>query len=169
MLLTTNIDMPFVQRVEMNKENVSFVRIDTEIESTDADGDEKKKFEKLAEKVKKYIGNEKLNIKVTNLADEETASMITVSEESLRMQEMMRQYGMMGMNPGNESMKDETLILNAKHPLVKYLFDHNKSRLTEKIGRQLYDLALVQNNALAPDRIPEFVKRTNEIMLEITK
>lgn len=168
-LLTTNIDMPFVQRVEMNKENVSFVRIDTEIESTDADGDEKKKFEKLAEKVKKYIGNEKLNIKVTNLADEETASMITVSEESLRMQEMMRQYGMMGMNPGNESMKDETLILNAKHPLVKYLFDHNKSRLTEKIGRQLYDLALVQNNALAPDRIPEFVKRTNEIMLEITK
>ena len=168
-LLNTNIDMPFVQRVEMKKDNVTFVRIDTEIDAEDTAEDDKKKYEKLGEKVKKYVGNEKLKVEVKDLKDTETASMITVSEESLRMQEMMKQYGMMGMGSGDLGMVEQTLILNAKHPLVQYLFDHKKSAMTEKVARQLYDLALVSNNQLSPDRIPEFIKRTNEIMLEITK
>ena len=166
-ILTHNIDMPFMQKIEGEKETVSFVRIDTEVDAEEVSADNKKKFEKLAEKVKKAIGNEKLKVTVSELKDENTASMITTSEESLRMQEMMKQYGMMGMNMGDMGMTEQTLILNAKHPLVQYLFDHKKSNLTDKVACQLYDLALVGNNQLAPDRIPEFVKRTNEIMLEI--
>lgn len=170
-MLNTNIDMPFVQRVEMNKDYVKFVRIDTEIDSEEIAEDDKKKYEKLSEKVKGYIGGEKSKIKVEikDLKDAETASMIMTSEESLRMQEMMKQYGMMSMGGDNASMIEQTLVLNAKHPLVQYLFDHKKSAMTEKVAKQLYDLALVGTNQLTPDRIPEFVKRTNEIMLEITK
>ena len=168
-LLTHNIDMPYVQRIEMAKDTVSFVRIDTEIDSEDLNDDDRKKFDKLGDKVKKYIGNDKLKVEIRELKDEETASMITTSEESLRMQEMMKQYGMMGMNMGDMGMTEQTLVLNAKHPLVQYLLDHKKSAMTEKIARQLYDLALVSNNQLAPDRIPEFIKRTSEIMIEITK
>ena len=168
-MLTHNIDMPFVQRVEMAKENVSFVRIDTEIDSEDLNDDDRKKFDKLGDKVKKYIGNDKLKVEVKELKDAETASMITTSEESLRMQEMMKQYGMMGMNMGDMGMTEQTLVLNAKHPLVQYLLDHKKSAMTEKVAKQLYDLALVSNNQLAPDRIPEFIRRTSEIMIEITK
>lgn len=168
-LLTHNIDMPYVQRIEMAKDTVSFVRIDTEIDSEDLNDDDRKKFDKLGDKVKKYIGNDKLKVEIRELKDAETASMITTSEESLRMQEMMKQYGMMGMNMGDMGMTEQTLVLNAKHPLVQYLLDHKKSAMTEKIARQLYDLALVSNNQLAPDRIPEFIKRTSEIMIEITK
>ncbi len=168
-MLTHNIDMPFVQRVEIAKDNVSFVRIDTEIDSEDLNDDDRKKFDKLGEKVKKYIGNDKLKVEIKELKDAETASMITTSEESLRMQEMMKQYGMMGMNMGDMGMTEQTLILNAKHPLVQYLLDHKKSAMTEKVAKQLYDLALVSNNQLAPDRIPEFIRRTSEIMIEITK
>ncbi|MDO4938406.1 MAG: molecular chaperone HtpG [Lachnospiraceae bacterium] len=168
-LLTHNIDMPFVQRVEMAKDNVSFVRIDTEIDTEEIGEDDKKKFEKLGEKIKKYIGNDKLKVEIKELKDAGIASMITTSEESLRMQEMMKQYGMMGMNMGDMGMTEQTLVLNAKHPLVQYLVDHKKSAMTEKVANQLYDLALVSNNQLAPDRIPEFIKRTNEIMVEITK
>ena len=168
-MLTHNIDMPFVQRVEIAKDNVSFVRIDTEIDSEDLNDDDRKKFDKLGEKVKKYIGNDKLKVEIKELRDAETASMITTSEESLRMQEMMKQYGMMGMNMGDMGMTEQTLILNAKHPLVQYLLDHKKSAMTEKVAKQLYDLALVSNNQLAPDRIPEFIRRTSEIMIEITK
>lgn len=168
-MLTHNIDMPFVQRVEMAKENVSFVRIDTEIDSEDLNDDDRKKFDKLGDKVKKYIGNDKLKVEVKELKDAETASMITTSEESLRMQEMMKQYGMMGMNMGDMGLTEQTLVLNAKHPLVQYLLDHKKSAMTEKVAKQLYDLALVSNNQLAPDRIPEFIRRTSEIMIEITK
>ena len=168
-LLTHNIDMPYVQKVEMAKDNVSFVRIDTEIDSEELGDDDKKKFDKLGDKVKKYIGNDKLKVEIKELKDAETASMITTSEESLRMQEMMKQYGMMGMNMGDMGMIEQTLVLNAKHPLVQYLLDHKKSAMTEKVAKQLYDMALVSNNQLAPDRIPEFIKRTSEIMIEITK
>ena len=168
-LLTHNIDMPYVQKVEMAKDNVSFVRIDTEIDSEELGDDDKKKFDKLGDKVKKYIGNDKLKVEIKELKDAETASMITTSEESLRMQEMMKQYGMMGMNMGDMGMTEQTLVLNAKHPLVQYLLDHKKSAMTEKVAKQLYDMALVSNNQLAPDRIPEFIKRTSEIMIEITK
>ena len=151
------------------REDVSFVRIDTEIDTEDVGEADKKKYDKLGDKVKTYIGNDKLKVEVKELKDAETASMITTSEESLRMQEMMKQYGMMGMNMGDMGMTEQTLVLNAKHPLVQYLLDHKKSAMTEKVARQLYDLALVSNNQLAPDRIPEFIKRTSEIMLEITK
>ena len=168
-LLTHNIDMPFVQRIEAAREDVSFVRIDTEIDTEDVGEADKKKYDKLGDKVKTYIGNDKLKVEVKEFKDAETASMITTSEESLRMQEMMKQYGMMGMNMGDMGMTEQTLVLNAKHPLVQYLLDHKKSAMTEKVARQLYDLALVSNNQLAPDRIPEFIKRTSEIMLEITK
>ncbi len=168
-LLTHNIDMPYIQKIEMTKDNVSFVRIDTEIDSEELGDDDKKKFDKLGDKVKKYIGNDKLKVEIKELKDAETASMITTSEESLRMQEMMKQYGMMGMNMGDMGMTEQTLVLNAKHPLVQYLLDHKKSAMTEKVAKQLYDMALVSNNQLAPDRIPEFIKRTSEIMIEITK
>ena len=174
-ILTHNIDSPFITQLEQRNENVKFERIDADLTDTfkqEVAADEEETFkantETLADIFRKALGNDKLDVKVEKLKNENVASMMTLSEESRRMQEMMKMYGMMGMDPsmfGN----DVTLVLNANHPLVQYVLNNGEGENTALFCKQLYDLALLSNKPLNPDQMTEFIKRSNEIMMLLAK
>ena len=170
-ILSHNIDSPFITQLEQRNEHVRFQRIDAELtdhfkeEVAEDEKDAfKEKTDSLMEIFRKALGKDKLNVKVEKMKDENVASMITLSEQSRRMQEMMKMYGMAGMDPSMFG-DDSTLILNANHPLVQYVVDHKDGENTELFCKQLYDLAMIAHKPLNPEEMTEFVKRSNEIML----
>ena len=174
-ILSHNIDSPFITQLEQRNEHVRFQRIDAELtdhfkeEVAEDEKDAfKEKTDSLMEIFRKALGKDKLNVKVEKMRDENVASMITLSEQSRRMQEMMKMYGMAGMDPSMFG-DDSTLILNANHPLVQYVVDHKDGENTELFCKQLYDLAMIAHKPLNPEEMTEFVKRSNEIMLMLTK
>ena len=170
-LLPHNIDSPFISHMEQKHEGVKFLRIDTDLnaafkeEVKEDDEEFKKSSEDLTELFKKALSNDKLDIKVEKMKNEGVASMITVSEETRRMQDMMKMYNMGGMDPSMFGGTGETLVLNANHPLVKYVLNNKESQNTDKICEQLYDLASLSHGPLSPERMTKFVARSNEIML----
>ncbi len=173
-ILSHNIDSPFITQLEQRNENIQFQRIDADVTDTakeEVAETDKEAFQKttdsLTEIFRKELGNDKLEVKVEKLKDDKVASMITLSEQSRRMQEMMKMYGMgaMGMDTGN----DGTLILNANHPLVQYVVDHKENENVSVICKQLYDLAMIAHKPLNPEEMTAFVQRSNEIMLLLTK
>ncbi len=173
-ILKHTIDSPFITQMEQKHEGVKFLRIDADVSSTfkeevkeeDADAF-KADSEKLTAAFKKAIGSDKLEIKVEKLKDEQLASMITLSEENRRMQDMMRMYNMYGMDNDMFGGMGETLILNANHKLVQYVLAHEEGELTEKICKQLYDMASLSHGSLSPERMTEFLTRSNEIMMQL--
>ena len=223
-ILPHAIDAPFISRLEQKNKDLKFLRIDADLsdafreETPDQDEAQKKQDEALAKAVKKAIGNDKLTVKLEALKDAATASILTVSEESRRMQEMMKQYSM-GMDLSMFAGEGETLVLNTKHPLVEFLRSKvvvtekteekkadeaaeeaaapaetaeaadtaapaetaegaeekaeeaaapKKPSLTKQICEQLYDLARIQHGSLSPDRMADFIRRSNEIMCALT-
>ena len=223
-ILPHAIDAPFISRLEQKNKDLKFLRIDADLadafreETPDPDEAQKKQDEALAKAVKKAIGNDKLTVKLEALKDAATASILTVSEESRRMQEMMKQYSM-GMDLSMFAGEGETLVLNTKHPLVEFLRSKvvvtekteekktdeaaeeaaapaetaeaadtaapaetaegaeekaeeaaapKKPSLTKQICEQLYDLARIQHGSLSPDRMADFIRRSNEIMCALT-
>ena len=122
----------------------------------------------MTEVFRKALSNEKLEVKVEKLKNDNVASMVTLSEESRRMQEMMKMYNMYGMDPSMFGT-DVTLVLNANHPLVQYVLDHKEGEHTEMFCKQLYDLALLSNKPLNPEEMTAFVQRSNEIMMLLAK
>ena len=174
-ILGHNIDAPFITQMEQKNETIRFQRIDADLTDTfkeEIGEDEKEEFQKkadsLTETFRKVLGNDKLAVKVEKMKDENVASMVTLSEESRRMQEMMKVYGMSGMDPSMFGT-DVTLILNAGHPLVQYVTEHAEGENTDLICHQLYDLAMLAHKPLSPEEMTAFVKRSNEIMLLLTK
>ena len=174
-ILSHNIDSPFITQLEQRNEHVRFQRIDAELtdhfkeEVAEDEKDAfKEKTDSLMEIFRKALGKDKLNVKVEKMKDENVASMITLSEQSRRMQEMMKMYGMAGMDPsmfGNST----TLILNANNALVKYLFENPEGEHSNMICEQLYDLAMISNQPLAPEAMTKFMKRSNDIMMLLAK
>ncbi|MGN1193550.1 MAG: molecular chaperone HtpG [Dorea sp.] len=171
-ILGHNIDSPFITQLEQRYPNIAFQRIDadvTEHVKEEVAEEEKEDFQKTSESLieifRKELGNEKLDVKIEKLKDDSVASMMTLSEQNRRMQEMMKMYGMSGMDMG----MDSTLILNANHPLVKYVVEHKDSENTGIICKQLYDLAMLAHKPLNPDEMTAFVKRSNDIMMLLTK
>ena len=173
-ILPNPIDSPFMQHVEQKNEGLKFLRIDADVNETFKDSEEtdeaakeqeKKDAETLAEVFKKAIGNDKLNVKVEKLKNEGLASMITVSEESRRMQDMMKMYSMYG---GGADMfpAEETLVLNANNGLVKYVLNNRDGEKTPMLCEQLYDLAKLAHGSLSPERMTKFIARSSEIMKE---
>ncbi len=174
-ILTHNIDSPFITQLEQRNENVKFERIDADLTDTfkqDVSADEEEAFkantETLTEIFRKALENDKLDVKVEKLKNENVASMMTLSEESRRMQEMMKMYGMMGMDPGMFG-SDATLVLNANHPLVQYVLNNKEGEHTALFCKQLYDLALLGNKPLNPEEMTAFINRSNEIMMLLAK
>ena len=174
-ILTHNIDTPFISQLEQRNENVQFQRIDADLtqdfkEEVAADEEEafKANTETLTEIFRKALENDKLDVKVEKLKNENVASMMTLSEEARRMQDMMKMYGMMGMDPGMFG-NDATLVLNANHPLVQYVLNNREGEHTTLFCKQLYDLALLGNKPLNPEEMTEFIKRSNEIMMLLAK
>ena len=174
-ILSHNIDSPFITQMEQKNEHIKFQRIDADLTDhfkEDVSEEEKEAFKEktdsLVEIFRKALGNDKLEVKVEKMKDENVASMITLSEESRRMQEMMKMYGMSGMDPSVFGT-NATLILNANHPLVEYVVAHKDGENTEMFCHQLYDLAMLAHKPLSPEEMTEFVKRSNEIMMKLAK
>ncbi len=175
-IMNHNIDSPFISQLEQKKEGLKFMRIDADV--TDTFKEEVKKedeesfkadTEKLTETFKKALGNDKMEIKVEKLKNDQVASMITVSEESRRMRDMMKMYNMYGMDPSMFGSEGETLVLNANHKLVQYVLNNGEGELTEKICQQLYDMASLTHGSLSAERMTNFISRSNEIMMFMTE
>ncbi len=168
-ILKEHIDNPFISQLEQRNDKIRFARIDAELAEDFVAADEVKKedADALSESFKKNLGNDKLTVEVKSMKDEDVAAIITLSEENRRMQDMMKMYGM-----GNDTGMfggAETLVLNANHPLVKYVLTHGDEEIVPTIEKQLYDLAVLSHKPLTQEEMTAFVKRSNEIMLMLTK
>ena len=171
-ILPHTIDQAFISHVEMKKEDVRFQRIDADLtEDMKADKTDLKAEEEALQKLfRKTLGQEKLTVRVENLKDEKVSSMITLSEESRRMSDMMRMYSMGGMDLGSDMFQAEaTLILNARNELVQYVFEHRRAKNVPLFVEQLYDLAMLGSRPLSPEEMTRFVARSNEIMTELAR
>ncbi len=173
LILTHNIDQPFISRLEQLDETLRFQRVDAELNEDLTDDVEegalKEEEDTLTEVFKKALGKEQLQVQVTKLKNETVSSMITLSEDSRRMQDMMKQYGMAGMDPAMFGGQGETLVLNANNALVKYIFENKDSEYVPTFCQQLYDLAALAQRPLPAEEMTKFVARSNEIMMLLTK
>jgi molecular chaperone HtpG len=177
-ILKHNIDQPFITHLEQKNENLKFLSIDSdlsEIFKDDADDSEEAKEalkadnDKLSEIFKKALGKDNLQVKAEKLKDAEVSSMITINEDSKRMADMMKMYGMSGMDPEMYGAQGETLVLNLNNVLVKYILDNPESDNVTMFCEQLYDLAMVGHGQVAPERMTAFIARSNRIMELLTK
>lgn len=174
-LLTHNIDSSFITYLEQQNKKVRFQRIDADVHDSLKDEvaeEEKEEFRKttdsLIEIFRKELDNDKLDVKVEKLKDDNVASMAVLPEQSRRMEEMMKMYNMGQMDAGMFA-SPSTLILNAGHPLVQFVVEHKRSKSVPVICRQLYDLAMLAHKPLSPAEMTAFVQRSNEIMMLLTK
>ena len=174
-ILSHNIDSAFITYLEQKHQDVQFLRIDADVHGSLKDEvaeDEKESFQKTADSLveifRKELNNDKLNVKVEKLKDDKVASMAVLSEQERRMAEMMKMYGMGGMDASMFGSQ-ATLVLNANHPLVKFLTEHKRSKNVPIICKQLYDLAMLAHKPLSPEEMTAFVQRSNEIMMLLTK
>lgn len=170
-IFSHNIDSAFITYLEQKHTDIAFLRIDADVHEAlrdDKEETDKEAFEKLSKDLveifRKELSNDKLDVKVERLKNEKVASMAVLSEQSRRMEEMMKMYGMNGMDPSMFATP-ASLVLNASHPLVKYLAGHKESSCAALICRQLYDLAMLAHAPLAPEAMTAFIQRSNEIMM----
>ncbi len=178
-ILTHNIDQPFVSQLEAKNEGIKFQRIDADLTDTfkaktskKAEKEMEEQAEAVAKLMKKVLKKDAIKVKIEKLKNKKISSMITLSEETRRMQDMMKMYsmnGMGGMDMGMFGKEGETLILNANHPLVQYVIEHQDGDNVKMICEQLYDLALLQQAPLEPEAMTKFVARSNDIMMLLTK
>ena len=169
-ILKHNIDSAFISHLEQKDQTIQFKRIDADL-TEELRGEEtadEETSKTLTEVFRDALKNDKLEVKVENLKNEKVAAMMTLSEESRRMQDMMKMYNMYGMDPSMFGGQ-ETLVLNAKHPLVQFVADNKDSDKTPVICEELYDLAMLSHKQLSPEEMTRFVQRSNEILLMLTK
>ena len=171
-ILKHNIDTAFITHVERQREDLKFERIDANVTDTfkeeTTEEEMKETTDTLTEVFRKALGNEKLEVRVEKLKNENTSSLMILSEENRRMQDMMKMYGMSGMDPSMFGGQ-ETLVLNAKHKLVQYILENKDGEYVPMICQQLYDLAMLAHKPLSPDEMTKFITRSNEIMMLLAK
>ncbi len=175
-IMPERIDQPFMNQLESKNEGIKFMRIDADLTdsfksrtSKKAKEELEKQSEELSKKMQKALKNDKLTVRLDKLKNKKIASMLTVSEEARRMQDMMAMYAASGMDMSMFGGEGETLVLNAAHPLVEYLLEHEDGEHNKMIYEQLYDLALLQNAPLSPEKMTAFIERSNKLMMELTK
>ncbi len=175
-ILTHNIDQPFISQLEAKNEGVSFKRIDADVTDAMKAKTSKKALKEMeeqaaqiAEIIKKALKKDSIAVKVEKLKNKKISSVLTLSEESRRMQDMMKMYSMPGMDMSGLGGEGETLVLNVNHPLVQYITEHQDGENVEMICEQLYDLAKLQQAPLAPEAMTKFINRSNDIMMLLAK
>ena len=175
-ILTHNIDQAFISQLEAKNEGIKFQRIDADLTDTfkaktskKAEEEMKAQAEEISKIMKKVLKKEKLEVKIEKLKNKKISSIITLSEDSRRMQDMMKMYSMNGMDMGDFGSEGETLLLNANHPLVQYITEHKDEENVKLICEQLYDLAKLQHAPLSSEDMTKFVTRSNDIMLMLAK
>ena len=174
-ILDHSIDTSFITQLEQRNENYQFMRIDADVTESLKDDSAAELTEEetttLTDLFKSVLNNDRLTVRVEQLKNKEIASVLTLSEQGRRMQDMMKMYaagGMGGMDP-NMFAADQTLTLNANHPLVQYILNNKDSENVPMFAEQLYDLARISNQQLSPEAMTSFVKRSNDIMMLLTK
>ena len=172
-ILDHNIDTSFITQLEQRNDHYQFMRIDADLTEAlkDDSADLTDATATLTEVFKSALNNDKLTVKVEALKNADVASVLTLSEQGRRMQDMMKMYamgGMGGMDP-NMFAADQTLTLNVNNPLVKFILDNKDSEHVPMFAEQIYDLALISNQPLSTEAMTKFVKRSNDIMLLLTK
>ena len=175
-ILTHNIDQPFVSQLESKNEHIKFQRIDADLTDSFKAKTSKKAEKEMASHaeeilaiMKKALKKDSLKVKVEKLKNKKIASVVTISEETRRMQDMMKMYSMNGFGMDGLGEEGTTLVLNANHPLVQYVLEHKDEENVSMICEQLYDLGMLQNAPLSPEAMTKFVARSNDIMLLLTK
>ncbi len=173
-ILDHNIDSSFITQLERRNDKYKFMRIDADVTDTlteeTSDGELKDATDSLKEIFTEALHNDKLTIQVQKLKNADVPSIITLSEEGRRMQDMMKMYSMGGMGMDASMFGgDYTLTLNYNHPLVQYILNNRESEHTSIFCEQLYDLAMISNQPLAPEAMTKFMKRSNDIMMLLTK
>lgn len=174
-ILKHSIDQPFITQLEQGDLKVKFQRIDADLSETmtqEADEETiKKETETLTEVFKKALGKEQLEVKVEKLKNENVSSMMTLSEETRRMQDMMKMYSAGGMGGMDMSMfgGGETLVLNSSNKLVQYILENKDGEYVDMFCKQLYDLAMLAHKPLSAQEMTDFVARSNEIMMLLAK
>ena len=173
-ILNHNIDTSFISQLEQRNEKFKFMRIDADLTDSlkEENAEDAKEAEETLSKVfKDTLKNDKLTIKAAKLKNADIASVITLSEEGRRMQDMMKMYAMNGMGGMDTSMfaADQTLTLNTSHPLVQYILNHKDSEHVPMFCQQLYDLAVLSNQPLSVDAMTKFIQRSNDIMMLLAK
>ena len=175
-ILTHNIDQPFISQLESKNEGVKFLRIDADVTdamkaktSKKAEKELEEQSETLGKLIKKILKKDKLTVKVEKLKNKKISSVLTLSEESRRMQDMMKMYAMPGMGMPGFGDEGETLILNANHPLVQYVTENQEGENAGMICEQLYDLAKIQHAPLSAEEMTKFIARSNDIMMLLAK
>jgi len=167
-VLKDNIDQPFITQLEQKNEGVKFMRIDANINEILKNEDEQTNLEDLQNKLSDIfvprLSNQMVTIKAESLKDDNISSVITLSEESRRMMDMMKQYGMADMDPAMFGGTGETLVLNTNNKLVKYVIDNPEDENIDIICKHLYDLALISHHPLSPEAMTEFIERSNKIL-----
>ena len=172
-ILTHNIDQPFVSQLEAKNEGIKFQRIDADLTDTfkaktskKAEKEMEEQAEEIAKLMKKVLKKDQIKVKIEKLKNKKISSMITLSEESRRMQDMMKMYSAGGMGMDDDMFGGgETLVLNSSNKLVQYILDNKEGEHTEMFCKQLYDLAMIANKPLKAEAMTEFIARSNEIML----
>ena len=169
-ILKHNIDSAFISHVEQVKDTVKFLRIDADVnKSVKEEGENLEEQTKTLEEVfRKVLNKDKLTVKAEKLKNENVSAMMTISEESRRMQEMMKMYNMYGMDPSMFGGQ-ETLVLNVNNKLVQYVLENKDGENVPLLCEQLYDLAVISHRQLTPEEMTKFVARSNEIMMMMTK
>ena len=169
-ILDHNIDTSFITQLEQRNDHYQFMRIDADLTEAlkDDSADLTDATTTLTEVFKSALNNDKLTVKVEALKNADVASVLTLSEQGRRMQDMMKMYAMGGMDP-NMFAADQTLTLNVNNPLVKFILDNKDSEHVPMFAEQIYDLALISNQPLSTEAMTKFVKRSNDIMLLLTK
>ena len=172
-ILNQNIDSAFITQIEQQNQHIKFKRIDADVEEALKEKTDEKELEDITKALtdlfRKTLGKENLDVHVEKLKDEKISSIITLSEESRRMQDMMKMYGMPGMDPNMFGGAQESLTLNANNSLVQYLFEHGDADNAKIICEQLYDLAMLSHKPLEPEAMTKFIARSNKIMEMLTK
>ncbi len=175
-ILPERIDQPFISQLEAKNEGIRFQRIDADLTDAFKSKTSKKTQKELDEQaeaiekiVRESLKNDKIKVKVEKLKNKKVSSVLTLSEESRRMQDMMKMYAMNGMDMGMFGGEGETLVLNANHPLVQYVTEHKDGENTAMICEQLYDLAKLQQAPLDAEAMTKFIARSNDIMMLLAK
>lgn len=169
-ILTSNLDNPFISYLESYLEGIKFSRIDSDItetlkEETEQSEDDKKIAEDIQQIFRDRIGNKDMKVSIEKLKADNVSAVIQLSEQSRRMQEMSQMFG--SFNAGM-FQSDETLILNKGNNVVKLLLDikDDESRKDDidLLCNQIYDLAVMSHKPLSMEAMTKFIERSNKIL-----
>ncbi len=165
------VDTQFAACVESHREGVKFIRVDADLSSL-SKGENAEENETLRTLFRKVSGNEKLNVKFEALKNAAIPAVLNVSEESRRMEDMMKMYRMSGGADFGESFPlDMTLVLNTASPLISKLaaMDGSDAEGAENYASYIYRLSLLSLRKFTSEEMEKFLKDSYKMLDELMK